>query len=243
MKFFPLLCIFIHFMFIYNNKDETCENIIQKKNYLKKVKTISLTYNYKINGFSITNTQALILIGLLETFKPNNICEFGAGESTKIFETYSKKYNKKFLNIEQNIDYIYKSSIYFPIKHNASLVYDGISYEKNGIYDGLEEFFKNLKSKFDFVFIDGPYIDIKKYEYEYNRIQMIDFIEYDLLDDKGFFLVHDTARRADHRSINVLLLLFRKKYKLKIDYSNKGLPKELTIIKFKKRKQIQLKKG
>ena len=194
MEIFYLLCLLIKFMLIYNNENKICDNIIQNINDSKIDKTISLNYNYKINGFSITNTQALILIGLLEKFKPNNICEFGAGESTKIFETYIKKYNKKFLNIVQNMTYLYKSSIYFPIKHNVTLVYDGVTYEKNGIYDGLEEFFKNEKPKFDFVLIDGPFLDPKIQKYEFNRIQMIDFIEYDLLDDKGFYLVYDTSR-------------------------------------------------
>ncbi len=64
---------------------------------------------------------------------------------------------------------------------------------------------------------------------------MVDFIEFDLLDEKGYFLIHDTERTADANSVELLLSLFKKKYKLKIDYLNKGLSKELTIIRFKKK--------
>ena len=39
-------------------------------------------YEYTINKASITYIQGMLLIGILEKFRPNNICEFGAGEST-----------------------------------------------------------------------------------------------------------------------------------------------------------------
>lgn len=69
---------------------------------------------------------------------------------------------------------------------------------------------------------------------------MVDFIDLDLLEDKGYFLKHDTQRIFDANPVNVLLPLFQKQYRLKIVYLNKGLTKELTIIKFKK-KLISLK--
>ena len=63
---------------------------------------------------------------------------------TKIFETYSQKYNKTFLNIEQEENYLYKSSKHFPIIYNASLVFNNIIYEKLVIYDGIRRIFKKL---------------------------------------------------------------------------------------------------
>ena len=168
----------------------------------------------------------------MEKFRPNNICEFGAGESTKIFETYAERYNKSFLNIEQDKNYLYKSSLLFPLKHETPLV---ITYERNGIYEGLEQYFKNYKKeKFNFVLIDGPFADQKKRKYEYIRLQMVYFIEFDLLQDKGYFLIHDSSWPSYQNSINILIPLFKKKYKLKIEYIEKGISQELIVIKFKK---------
>ena len=158
----------------------------------------------------------------------------------KNFWNYSQKYNKSFLNIEQDENYLYKSSKHFPIKHNASLVFNNIPYEKHGIYNGLEGFLKNCDEGFDFIFIDVPFIH-KIHNYNYNRLQMVEFVDLDLLEDKGYFLIHDTQRIVDANSVNILLSLFQKQYKLKIDYLNNGLPNELTIIKFKKNNHNQKK--
>ena len=97
-----------------------------------------LTSNY--NNFSISKIQAFFIMGLLEKYRPNNICEYGAGDSTKIFEIYSQKYNKTFLNIEQVEKYLYNISKHFPI-NNAFLAFNNITYEKHIIYDGF--FFEN----------------------------------------------------------------------------------------------------
>ena len=236
MNLFYMLFLLNIFQFIYNQENQTCSNDKNNIRETNREYLLPLNYEFKINSFSITKIQALFIIGLLEKYKPNNLCEYGAGVSTKIFEIYSQKYNKTFLNIEQDKKYLYKSSKYFPIKHKAPLIFNGIKYKNNAIYDGLEKFLKNYKKKFDFVLIDGPFIDRKKYKYKYNRLQMVDFIEFDLLDEKGYFLIHDTERTADAKSVKLLLSLFKKKYKLKIDKINKGLPKELTIIRFKKKK-------
>ena len=38
---------------------------------------------------------------------------------------------------------------------------------------------------------------------------MVDFIYLDLLEDKGYFLIHDTKRIAEINSVNNLLSLFQ----------------------------------
>jgi 16S rRNA G966 N2-methylase RsmD len=217
---------------VLTEEDVTCES--DKK--LNNEYILPSLYHYEINDFSLTNIQIIFLIGLLEKYRPNNICEFGAVESTKIFETYVERYNKSFLNIEQDEKYLYKSSKLFPLKHEAPLVINKQTYKRNGIYEGLEEFFKNYqKEKFDFVLIDGPYAnqDVKKYEYV--RLQMVYFIEFDLLQDEGYFLIHDSSSEGSKNSIKILLPLFERKYDLQIEYVEKGIRKELTVISFKKK--------
>ena len=232
MKFFPLIFLLIKTISNFNEKNETCkDDKILNNQYI-----LPLLYHYKVNSFSLTKIQFIFLIGLLEKFRPNNICEFGAGESTKIFETYAEKYNKSFLNIEQDKNYLYKSSKHFPLKQETSLIINGITYPRNGIYEGLENFFRNYKDeKFDFVLIDGPFANQDNKKYEYVRLQMVYFIEFDLLQDKGYFLIHDSSSKGSQNSIKILLPLFSQKYDLKIDYVEKGIEKELTVIKFKKK--------
>ncbi len=165
MNLFSLIFQLIIFQFIYNQESQTCNN---DKNNIRENNgdyILPINYEFKINSFSITKIQALFIIGLLEKYKPNNLCEYGAGESTKIFEIYSQKYNKTFLNIEQDEKYIHKSSKHFPIKHNASLIFNGSTYGECGIYDGLEKFLKNYKTKFDFILIDGPFVDHNIHKY------------------------------------------------------------------------------
>ena len=62
---------------------------------------------------------------------------------------------------------------------------------------------------------------------------MVYFIEFDLLQDKGYFLIHDSQWPSCQNSINILLPLFKKKYKLKIEYIEKGISQELLELQIK----------
>ena len=232
MKIIPIIFLLLKIISCVTEGDKTCEDD-KKLNLEYKLPSL---YHYSLNSFSLTNIQYIFLIGLLEKYRPNNICELGAGESTKIFETYAERYNRSFLNIEQDIKYLYKSSKLFPFKHDRPLVINGVTYPRVGIYEGLEDFFKNYnKEKFDFVLIDGPFSDQKKKKYKYLRLQMVDFVEYDLLQDEGYFLIHDSLLPGSKNSIKILLSLFKQKYNLKIEYIQKEIRNALAVIKFKKK--------
>ena len=195
-----------------NSGNITCE--LNNKN--TDANKMMNNYDYSINSASITYIQGMLLIGILEKFRPNSICEFGAGESTKIFETYCEKYNKKLLNIEHDIKYKRKDSKLFNLIENTDVVINNIKYENTNKYEGLEDFFKNYKGKFNFVFIDGPFG--VNHDYKYTRIQMIDFLEFDLLENHGYFLIHDTERINAQNSIKILLSLFKEKgYEIEIE--------------------------
>jgi predicted O-methyltransferase YrrM len=237
-----LIFKFFYFIYLFSSKNVKTENLENKncelnnKNIdcLGKENKIFNNYEYSINPASITNIQGMLIIGLLEKFRPNNICEFGAGVSTIIFETYCEKYNKKLLNIEHDIKYKRKDSKLFNLIENTFVVINNVKYGKTNKYEGLEDFFKNYKGKFDFVFIDGPFGYNKKYKY--TRIQMIDLLEFNLLEDHGYFLVHDTERKNAKNSIQILLSLFKKKgYKVEIEYLSTHKQKRLTIINFNKK--------
>ena len=218
LSFFYIICLYLALDVKSLGIDNmNCQSNNKISDNLQKQQNIIGDYNYTINSYSLTHIQGMVLIGILEKFRPNNICEFGAGESTKIFETYCAKYNKNLLNIEHDNKYKRKDSKLFELKENTSVVINNITYEKTNKYEGLEEFFKNYESKFDLVFIDGPFGFNK--EYNYTRIQIIDLLEFDLLENQGYFLIHDSERESAINSINILLKLFKDKgYTLVIEY-------------------------
>ena len=200
--------------------------------YIENKKLIN--YNYKINPYSVTNIQALQIIGILEKFRPNNICEFGTGVTTDIFDFYCEKYNKNILTIEHNIKYKRKHSKIFKLIIKGNVTINNIEYKDTNFYDGLEDFFKNYHKKFDFILIDAP--TGEKKDYKYARIQMIDFIIYDLLDNEGYFLIHNTEKKCIENTVNILISLFKiKNYQIKIEYLGYKKQKTLVIIEFKKK--------
>ena len=199
-----------------------------------------LNYNYKLSPISVTNIQALQIIGILEKFRPNNICEFGTGVTTDIFDFYCEKYNKNILTIEHNIKYKRKHSKIFKLIIKGNVTINNIEYKDTNFYNGLENFFKSYHKKFDFILIDAPAGENNKYKYA--RIQMIDFIIYDLLDNEGYFLIHNVEKKCIENSVNILLSLFKtKNYNIKIEYLGYKKQKTLAIIEFKK-KLIKLNK-
>ena len=214
------------------NKEE--KNTKEEESTLENENIQLKQYIYEPNSFSLTNIQMLQVIGILEQFKPNNICEFGTGITTKVFELYCKKYKKNLLNIEHSIKYQRESSKMFKLNKKKDIIINNIKYSQTNIYEGLEEFFKSYDKKFDFVLIDAPTGETNKYKY--GRIQMIDLIVFNLLDNEGYFLIHNTEKYCIQISVNVLLSLFKKKnYNTVIENLGYNNNKRLTIIHFKKK--------
>ncbi len=62
---------------------------------------------------------------------------------------------------------------------------------------------------------------------------MIDFLEFDLLENHGYFLIHDTERINAQNSIKILLSLFKEKgYEIEVENLETNIQKRLTIINF-----------
>ena len=212
-----------------NLNESTCKS--EKENILKKEKKMYMNYQYKVNAFSVTNIQALQIIGILEQFRPNNIIEYGTGITTDIFEFYCEKYNKNLLTIEHSTKYQRESSVMFKLNFKGNVVIKDVKYKNTNIYEGLEDFFKSYKKKFDFVLIDAPHGEKKTYKY--GRLQMIDLLVFDLLEDEGYFLIHNTEKPSVKNSLEVLLTLFKQKhYKIKMEVLGYKKFKQMTIINF-----------
>lgn len=91
--------------------------------------------------------SSFIVDRILEQFLPNNICEFGAGVSSKIFEFYIQKYNKKLLTIEHDVKFKTKETKLFKLKENTEVVINNVTYKKTNKYVGLEDFFQKYNEK------------------------------------------------------------------------------------------------
>ena len=212
--------------------EKSCDN--REKNTMKNENIIFSQYVYKPHAISLTNIQILQLIGILEQFKPNNIIEFGTGVTTDVFEFYCKKYNKNLLTIEHNKKYKRVHSKMFNLHTKKDIVIDNVKYKQTNIYEGLENFFKKYDKKFDLVLVDAPIGETNKYKY--GRIQMIDLVVFDLLENEGYFLIHNTEKTCIYNSFNVLISLFKKKnYNTVIEDLGYKNNKRLTIIYFKKK--------
>ena len=184
-----------------------------------------LNNDNEMNTFNMLQHQYDDMWKLLEINQPLNICEFGYGPSTLIFNKYIQdKENGNVISINYDD---------FSLTDNTSIEISGTTYNNVNIYDNLEEYLTGLGIKFDFVFIDGPY---SWYDYlDYGRVQILDFIDYDLLSDNGIFMIHDSERKTTKRTIDVFLeKLSNKNYKYVLSYSNKGQSKELLTIQYYK---------
>ncbi len=186
-----------------------------------------LPQNYEINPFSLTKEQITYLCDLLNTKKPKNILEYWCWVSSNIFNDYiQENKNSTYTWIEHDKNYKTNNNIqiFNLIDH---------PYINTNFYNWLEEYISKTNKKFDFILIDGPFWYNKKYDY--TRLQMIDPILYNKLDEQWIFLIHDSQRKSTRKSIEILKILFYIKwYNISINYNNYKKDKELITFEFNK---------
>lgn len=145
------------------------------------------------------------LYKIYDVVRPENILEFGLGQSTKLTLQYLK-HNKKakafVIDDSQEWIDIYKNQ--FDIPNNLELIklklqdfkYKGKILQKNNEYAGLKK--ATGKVKFGLVIVDGPI----GYDKEYSRTNIVS-----LTDNlaKNFIVIFDDAERpGEQRTIQIL---------------------------------------
>ena len=189
-------------------------------------------FNYKDYSFwcdigMMTPLQYIRMINLLEEYKPKRICELGSGQSTDIINEYVKKENATAYSIEHDKYWNTHNSIMMPLIENTDLTIDDSHvYHKCNIYDGFEEWLKRT-DKFDFAFIDAPNDGIPNNEtnLKYARIQTLDFVLLNKLNDKSIVMYHDSEIDIAQNTL--------KEFEKLLSESNFKYNKEIVIEKDK----------
>ena len=150
-------------------------------------------------GWAMDSLALHNLFRILNDVKPNNILEFGLGQSSKMVHQYAEYYSAKALTVENDqswIDYIKESATYinFNIRQTdlETVKINGVetlSYKKNAQIDN---------EKFQLIIIDGP-----RGQRRYSRPQILDFVQR-LADDFCVF-IHDSERAGEQETIKLLV--------------------------------------
>jgi hypothetical protein len=151
-------------------------------------------YKFTCDIGTMTPCQYIRMINLLEETNSKRICELGSGISTEIFDVYCSKSNAIRYSIEHDEHYNrYDNTIMLSLKE----------YDKCTRYDGFEEWL-NSQDKFDFVLIDAPNDGIPFYNpnLEYARVQLLDFVLMNKLNDNSIVMYHDSERNLAKNTLN-----------------------------------------
>ena len=144
------------------------------------------------------------LYKIYDIVKPQNVLEFGLGQTTKLSYQYAEANpNVKIIAIDDNKDWteIYKKQITMPKNLNITSLalqdfrYKGEVLQKLNEYKGLNRVIG--KTKFDLVIVDGPI----GYDKEYSRTNIVSLSD-SLAED--FIVIFDDAERiGEQRTINI----------------------------------------
>ncbi len=139
-------------------------------------------------GFAIDYTFFYSLYRVLDSIRPQNIIEFGLGQSSKMIHQYADYYNVTAITIEHDKQWadFFKKCVDGKYQVNIKqLAIEEKDYkgEKIEVYKDCVEEFKN--QKFDLVVIDGP-INLDK---RYARIDVLSILENNL--SENFIIMID----------------------------------------------------
>lgn len=169
-----------------------------------------MEFVYEVNTWSFTKEQMEELCNLLEEYKPKSICEFGCGVTSSVFMQWCDSNDCELLSIEHDVKYAEKyNGVVFPLKEFGELEIGDVHFKNVNYYVGLEEYLSKCGKKFDFVCIDAPFGWDNRYEY--TRVQLLDFIEYDLLCDECVFMVHDVERVSQMNTLRIFENMVKEK--------------------------------
>src|SRR5574344_232118 len=150
--------------------------------------------SFSPGGWAVDYTFLYTLYRVLDQMKPNNIIEFGLGQSSKMVYQYTNFFNKNAITCEHDIKWI---DFFCSVNNKYTINIRQFPLEKiqfNGkstlSYDGLENAFKG--EKFDLFIIDGPFGSD-----HYSRSQIIPMLQKHL--EKKFCIIIDDYERIGER--------------------------------------------
>ena len=178
-----------------------------------------------------------VLNRVLSDFKPNNILEFGLGESSKFVSAFLDNLlpNSKHLIIEHDAIWYKKFQNNFKLSTHTSVeicplykqyIFD---FEVNS-YSGLKDV---IKQKYDLYIVDGPFGSE-----HFSRYDIVCLANEFTNNDEFIILIDDYHRVGEKETVKELLNLFKKK-NITIYWGEYSGNKSVFVLGTEKYKSIQ----
>ena len=151
-----------------------------------------------------------LLNRILTDYKPNNIIEFGLGESTKFISTFISNYalESKLVTIEHDENWKNLFLENFQVVNNSKI--ELLKLTKNNvngyISNGYHDIAKKIKESFDLYIIDGPFGSPN-----YSRYDIFYLLESKTPEDEFIIIMDDYERIGEKETTNAVLKLLKSK--------------------------------
>ena len=171
-----------------------------------------LNQSLALGEMAIDYGTAYTLFRVLDKMHPNNLLEFGLGQSSKIIHQYSNHYQKEVLTIEHDADWIgffltECEDIHMHVRQ-TDLCITIYKQKPTLTYKNIQSVVKD--EKYDFIFVDGPFgNDISDNKpYEYARTQIVDIIKNNLAED-FCIIMHDYESKGVKNTVTDVLNILK----------------------------------
>ncbi len=150
------------------------------------------------------------LYRVLSSIKPNNILEFGLGQSSKMVHQYAQFFDKKAITVEHDKDWVdfflngregdYPVNI--QMLDLEQIEYKG---ERALVYKDCKKAFTD--QKFDLVIVDGPFGFTP--DTVYSRLQILDIVQECIADD-FVIIMDDFDRKGEKNTVQEIFDCFAR---------------------------------
>lgn len=150
-----------------------------------------------------------VIYRILDEVEPNNILEFGLGQSSRMFHQYASHYRLSNVStLEHDSDWIniYKANKKIPSNANVSLIENEIITYKGFETLSIANLNKLVKNnKYDLILVDAPYGSVR-----YSRVQILSLIPDNIEINHFCILVDDYNRNGEKDTCTEIENIFRK---------------------------------
>lgn len=165
--------------------------------------------NFSPGGWAVDYGLLYTLYRVLNDFKPNNVIEFGLGQSSKLLHQYGSFFGEaSVLTCEHNKDWVdfFKAEVdghyllnikMLELQHRTYQGFDTL------VYKELDEVCKG--QKFDLIVVDGPFGSP-----HYSRSQLIDLVQNNLA-ERFCIILDDYERVGEQETIAEIKRLMEDK--------------------------------